>query len=48
MTKAEKLAALNAKLEASERMGDGFKERIAAIRQDIARVEALPDDGDSA
>jgi len=48
VNKADELAALNAKLEASKRMGDGYKDRIAMIEKRIAEVEARPDDGDSA
>lgn len=48
MTKADQLADLHSKLEASRRMGGGYEQRIALIEKRIAEVEALPDDGDSA
>lgn len=39
MTREEELASLRAKLASSQGMGDGYKERIAAIEARIAELE---------
>lgn len=36
---ADQLAALKAKLVASERMGPGYKDRIEALKREISKLE---------
>lgn len=45
MTRAEEIAALEAKLAASERMGQGYADRAKAIRAALDKLRDAPDNG---